>query len=366
MDSIEAKRFGVFPYSTRRERSGCLYTEHFYDALEPFGVMPVTMEVEDRWLAENKERVQGIHLQWLEHLWGDSATPSWRRLKQILGLWRFLRLARKYGLLRIVTAHNHEPHEGSDWVHRLGFKMVARNADLIICHSRCAARLFAEDYRPRGQLMVMYIGNYDGVFPAAVSSQDTFAKLGLNPELPMVCCLGLLRDYKGLDLAFEGVRRLRGKVQLVVGGLPHPGFDVEALRKLAQRTPGSVIVDRELNSQEYSDVAAASEAVLLPYRRITGSAALLAAWSLGRGVVTSDLPFFREMIENHPEAGTLFSTGNPESLAQKLMEYVRIPSERRERAALGRAQDLSWAKCIQPVADFIGKWLYSCHANVAS
>ena len=57
-----------------------------------------------------------------------------------------------------------------------------------------------------------------------------------------------------------------------------------------------------VSDQAYSDIVAAADAVLLPYRKITGSAVLLAAWTLGRGVVASDLPYFREMADGEPES----------------------------------------------------------------
>ena len=130
-------------------------------------------------------------------------------------------------------------------------------------------------------------------------------------RLPVVSCIGRLREYKGLDLACATAEHLAGRVQTVIGGLPHPGFDVRFLREAAASTPGLRLIERTLTDAEVADVTGASDAVLLPYREITGSAALLMALGMGRGVVASDLPYFREILGGEPDAGVVVPSREP-------------------------------------------------------
>ena len=73
-------------------------------------------------------------------------------------------------------------------------------------------------------------------------------------------------------------------------------------------------VPRVLTNAEFSDAVAASDAVLLPYHAVTGSGVLFAAWTLGAGVIASDLPFFREMLESRPLGGRTFRLGDSTAL----------------------------------------------------
>lgn len=94
----------------------------------------------------------------------------------------------------------------------------------------------------------------------------------------------------------------------------------------------------------------ASDVVLLPYHKITGSSAFMTAMTLGRGVVASDLPYFREVLVGHEDAGRLFPAGDAASLAGAIREYLSIPAERRQSAARALARECAWDKVIGPVA----------------
>ena len=65
---------------------------------------------------------------------------------------------------------------------------------------------------------------------------DVMHDLGLDPRLPLVSAIGRLRHNKGLDLACATAEHLAGRVQMVIGGLPHRGFDVRFLRDAAAST----------------------------------------------------------------------------------------------------------------------------------
>ena len=78
---------------------------------------------------------------------------------------------------------------------------------------------------------------------------------------------------------------------------------------------------------------------------------MLAAWTQGRGVVASDLDYFREALPADSDAGTLFQAGSADALAQALRVYLSIPAEQRHRAAMAMAEEAAWDRCILPVAE---------------
>lgn len=365
------------------------YIDLFYRALSPYGVaLYPPPEIDLDWAAEHFQHIDALHFHWPEYIWRDYWEPprtnpvrrflrahvpgAWRVFDSVERLWsieelsplrnqrnkwlrlttflKFVRMARRANVRIIWTLHNLESHEHWQFVDRIGFRRLAALADLIVCHSKHAKETCEKTYRPRCPVVVMPHGNYDGVYPPPRPRDVVLAELGLDPQLPVAACIGALRDYKGFDIACHAIRELHGTVQFLCAGAPHPDFHLERLQRLVAGTSGAVMVARRLTDQEFSDYTSASDIVLLPYRKITGSGALLAALTLGRSVVATDFPFFREVLGRSPHAGKLARACAAEDLAARIEELLAIPEEQRTKAARALAEQYSWPRVIEPVA----------------
>jgi beta-1,4-mannosyltransferase len=312
------------------------------------------LEISQRWLKARAGRVDAVHLHWPERFWrrrfsGRSRiTRAATAADHLVQLTRFVRAARRYGMQTLWTVHNLEPHEGAYRWDRLGYGVLARECDIVICHSKSAARAVRHAYHPRGRIVVMGIGNPAAAYPRPRRRMDVLRELSLDLRRPVVSCFGRLREYKGLDLACAAVERVNGRVQMIVGGPCNAGFDASQLAKNVRKT-GGLLIDRRLSDQEFADLTAASDAILLPYRAITGSSALLAALGLSRGVVTSDLPYFREILADEPDAGVTVPGSDPDVWADAILDYLERPAAARNRAALRVAARYSWDTCVEPL-----------------
>lgn len=352
------------------------YIRLFYGALAPYGIeFAGELVLDRRWFQAKAGGLDAIHIHWPEALWrkrlptflrGLPNVPGYYRLRRmiqpprkllgVMALRRFLRTAAGAGLRIIWTFHNTEHHEGADALDRAGYRALAAASDLVICHSVAAREECLARYRPRDNVVVMRIGNYAGTFPQPRCRRAVLQELKLSSDRPVVCCVGQLRTNKGLELACDAVARLGGEVQLVVGGQPTGAFDVKRLRARVAQLPGAVLLPRRLSNQEFADIVTASDAVLLPYREITGSAALLSALTLGRGVIAADLPYFREMLAGAPQAAALFEPGNAGALADAIRQCLKLPEDTRNAAARRLADSYDWSRVIQPVVEAIGAW----------
>jgi glycosyltransferase involved in cell wall biosynthesis len=361
------------------------YVDLFYDALRPAGVvLYAEPEIDSQWAREHFPRIDAIHFHWPEWLWQNVDLPkvSTRLLhqlrKRVPGLWRldslferiqhnttvaswrtrrvkrlavdqftaFLSEAQRHDVRILWTMHNAESHEGWSRVGRRGFQALANAADVIICHSENARQECLTRYHPTCSVIVMAHGNYEGVYPPPRERSEVLSELRLDPALPVVGCIGLLRNYKGIDVALAAIRQLRKPVQFLCAGMPHSEFDLPGLKRLVDQTPHAVLVARRLTDQEFSDLCSACDAVLLPYRKITGSGALLAALSLGRGVIASDLPYFREVLCGHPDAGTLVPANDPPALAEAIQRYLDVAPAKHESAARHLAASYAWPRVV--------------------
>lgn len=314
------------------------------------------VSIDTRWLSERRDDIDAVHLHWPETIWrsGSSGTPSFvaQRLhtcRQLLQVWRFLRRARRLGITRVWTVHNIEPHEDTTRWDRLGYRLVARQSDVVICHTASAANLVRERYHPHASIVLMPMGPLAAVYPPARPRADVLAGVGLDPSVPVVSCLGRLRGYKGLDVAVAAIACLAGRVQLVIGGPRQIGFDADGLARTAGR--GIVVLPRRLSDQEFADLMSASDAVLLPYRHVTSSAVLLTAFGFGRGVVAADLPAFREVLVHEPDAGMLVEGADPATWAAAIERYLAVPAAARQAAASSLAERFAWSRSVIGVVE---------------
>jgi beta-1,4-mannosyltransferase len=348
-------RISAFPPGVTRQ--GNPYFMLCHAALAKRGIsVSDDLEIDLRWLEARAGSIDAVHLHWPERFWGRGPFGRLSRVRRgvlacerLLLLVRFVRAARRFGMSCLWTVHNMEPHEGAyRWDH-YGYRLLASECDLVICHSHSAARAVRHTYRPRGRVVVMPIGDPAAVQPPARPRTEVLAGLRLDPQRPVVACFGWLRQYKGLDLACAAIERLNGRVQLIIGGPCHAEFDVANILAMIERLPGAVLIDRQLTDQEFADLTAASDVVLLPYRAITGSSALLAALGAGRGVVTSDLPYFHEILADEPDAGATVSDWDAAAWAIAIIQYLERPGEVRRGAALRLAARYSWDRCVEPL-----------------
>jgi len=355
-----AIRISAFPAGVTQE--GNPYFTLSHAALARYDVsVSDNLEIDVQWLKARAPGLDAVHFHWPEQFWRLGRFRGTNRVRRtvtaldrLLQLNQFLRAARRRGIRCIWTVHNLEPHEGAYRWDRYGYRLLGRHCDLVICHSHSAVGVVRRAYRPRGRVIVMPMGNPAPAYPRARSRREVTRELGLDPERPIVACLGRLRNYKGLDLACAAIARLNGRVQLVIGGRRHAGFDVGRLVAAIGRTSAGVVIDRRLTDQEFADLTAASDAALLPYRAITGSGALLAALGLGRGVVTSELPYFQEILTNEPDAGVTVRGWDAADWADGILRYLERPAEVRRRAALRLAGRYSWDRCVEPLVAALG------------
>lgn len=355
------------------------YVDLFYDSLLPHGIELVGPLVFDQqWLEENTDRFDAIHLHWPENLWRNFTNPllEWLRYSDIPGTWRlsqalekrFVNLFNKERLkwfsetIKIVKAHkkkiiwtwhNLEPHDNVSKLDFSGNQVLAENADLIIFHSAWAEVQCRKKHFITANTVIMPHGNYDGVYPSPRDRSQVMGELGLDQKKPVVGFLGAIRAYKGLDVACEALEILGDTVQFLCAGNPHPSFDFDALSNNLAKINGAVVVPRMISDQEFSDYANACEILLLPYKEVTGSGALLAALSLGKGIVASDLPFFREVLEGFPSAGILVKPNDPSALASGICKSLEISADVRTKSARTVADNFSWNKVVKPVVEAI-------------
>jgi glycosyltransferase involved in cell wall biosynthesis len=333
------------------------YFDLFYGALRPYGVRVAYAGRLDETLLRPDRDFDLLHFHWsIELFWRWRRWGSTSEALGLIGWGQFLSRARRAGVRLAWTAHELRPPEGGRWFDQIGYALCARAAELCICHSEhLRSRLIRRFRLDSRKVLATPIGTYFGVFPPPHASALTRAAHGVPPGRRLLVCFGNLRPRKGIEVAMEAARRLGDDYGLIVAGAPASRASQAWFEEIARRVPDYPNLrfhGARLDHQALGDLLHAADAVLLPYREIYGSSALSACLAVGRAVVASDLPYFRETMRAEPLAGVLARPGDAQAMARAVDTFFAAGAERRHDAARRLGERLAWPNVIAPV----GEW----------
>ncbi|PQA87911.1 glycosyltransferase [Hyphococcus luteus] len=277
---------------------------------------------------------------------------EWRATQVIMPAWTFFvgpclgriaSLCRKAGIRVTMVVHNVADHETS------ALKSWLSNSQLK----------HADDFIVHGAALASEVRRFFPGEPVAVSPHPIFDHYPLPVQnWPRRAGLellffGLVRPYKGLDIALEALARAnRRDVKLsVVGEFWEARARYDALIEEGGLRDLVEIVDRYVSDQEAAEYFNRADAVLLPYRSVSGTGVAPLSYRYGRPVIASDLPGLVEVVRND-ETGWVFPVGSSDELATL---FSRITPEdcQAMKEGLGRIRgEMSWdsfvGKLIRP------------------
>ena len=261
-----------------------------------------------------------VHVQYLPML-------KW---KLPADLW-FLRLVRWRGARILLTVHDIVPHDSGER-YKAKFRELYSWVDAIICHSdQVRTRLHEEFGVALEKIWVIPHGPF------------FFDQGGVElPDLPnprnrgkgvQVLWQGILFPYKGVDLLLDAWHLVEAglpSATLVIAGTGSPEI-LDSVRAQVERLGlNQVTLDlRFLSSGELVEAYRSADIVVYPYRAITTSGALATGLALGKAVIASDLPVFRELLTDGENA-LLMPPGDARALADAILSLARDPERRHE------------------------------------
>lgn len=285
-----------------------------------------------------------IHVQYLPML-------KWRLP---LDLW-FLKFCRMRGSKIILTVHDLLPHDTAD-AHKSTFQYLYDFVDGMICHSdHIETRLESEFNVPANKIKVIPHGPFFYDLPKA-GDESTLRNLGIDQDKMMVLWQGIIFPYKGVDLlldAWQKVETQYDNAYLVIAGTGSP----ELLNQIRDQVESLGLKHVQLHfrfitTEELVALYRAAAIVVYPYRAITTSGALATGLALGKTIVASDLPVFRELLTNRQNA-LLVNPYLPAELATALTELMHDENLRKRLARSVQEMnfgDRSWAAIAEKTA----------------
>lgn len=238
-------------------------------------------------------------------------------------------LARMLARKVVITAHDVEAFVSAldtPGLPRLAYGL----AHAVIAHNQVSREALQAriGIRPE-RIHVIPAGNHLNSLPPLPTRREARQRLGLPQEIPLLLFFGQIKDVKGLDLLIEALPTVLAKhpaARLLIAGRPWK-TDFARYQALIERkqVQGACLTHiRYIPDDELPLYYQSCDLVSLPYRRIYQSDVVLMAMSMGKAVLTSDIPGMAELVE-HECTGFLFQSGDSEDLARVIIGALDRP-----------------------------------------
>ena len=228
----------------------------------------------------------------------------------------------------VLTAHDvlpREPRRGQLDAQRRLYERV----DAVVVHSEHGrARLRDELRVDPAKLHVISHGAFSHL--TRVPDERPLPPELAAVEKPVVLLFGLMRPYKGIEVALEAWRGTEEAELWIVG---RPRMDIAPLRAVAP--PGVRWVPRFVADAEMGAYFRRADLVVLPYRQIDQSGVLFTALAFGKPLLLGAVGGFPEVAATG--AAELVPPGDAAALHAAFVRLLADSSARARLAAAARA-----------------------------
>jgi glycosyltransferase involved in cell wall biosynthesis len=271
-----------------------------------------------------------LHIHWLEpFIFNNSMIVT--VLKSVVFLIDIL-IVRLLDIRVVWTVHNLEVHDGK--FAKLEFVIIslfARLCNGIIVHTDSALDEVTRHYGVAADITaVIPHGNYIDSYRNDISRHHARKKLGIPHDGHMFLYFGKIRPYKGLDKlieVFNGIDKTNTK--LVIAGKAPNETMAHDIQENCLASQNIMPVISFIPHDEVQIYMNAADVVVLPYRNIFTSGALLLAMSFGKPIIAPATGSIPDILDSH--GGFLYDPADPSGL-KKAIEY----SLNRDLAEMGK------------------------------
>lgn len=286
-----------------------------------------------------------VHVQYLPML-------KWRIP---LDLW-FLMYCRKRGAKIVLTVHDLLPHDTAE-KHKGTFLKLYSTVDGLICHSDHVKMRLQAEFQVSGE-KIRVIPHGPFFYDLPHTSQEGILSDSLIPSnTSVVLWQGIIFPYKGIDLLLNAWAAVEARVPnalLVIAGTGATEL-LDAIREHVERLRLERIRlhFQFVSAEELVALYRSADIVVYPYRAITTSGALATGLALGKAIVASDLPVFRELLTDGKNA-LMVNPEDSDQFSGALIKLLENPTLRSHLAANTRDMNFgeeSWRSIAKQTVD---------------
>jgi glycosyltransferase involved in cell wall biosynthesis len=271
-----------------------------------------------------------------------------------------MRAAQRGGVAWVLTPHESAMHHDPSGTGGLIGRMLATTDGLIAlseANNLSLAGKIVGAARPIDLVELGHLNDFRGDVPW-MAQKTARERLGLPVEDRIVLFQGEVRPVKGVDdliRAMPDVLRRLPQAYLVVAGRPY-GMDADTIRALVGELGIALRVRldfRFIPDEEVGLYFRAADAVALPYRSASQSAACFSAYAFRRPVVATAVGGLKEQVREG-ETGFLVEPRSVSALSAALIGILEDPARAEamgDRARKWAGESRSWDAIASRTAD---------------
>ena len=238
-----------------------------------------------------------------------------------------LLLAKIFNFKVVATIHDIiELNENKQRIPKY-LKSIILLLDGIIFHSEYAKSIFQKDssFSKVSNVNVIYGCDINFKNSLKTSRAQSLEKLKLSSDNIYILFFGQIKKIKNLSLLIKSMKHVSKNIKdvklIIAGKVWQDNFsDYEKL--IDKLNLKDVIIPRIefVPNNQVQDYFNISEFTILPYRRIYNSGVLIRSFSYKRSVIASNIPLFKELINEN--TGYLFEENDEISLSNTIIKAL--------------------------------------------
>ena len=257
---------------------------------------------------------------------------------------------RKKGIKVLAITDNVIPHEsrlGDRWL----TKYFLKRCDGFITLSKSVLEDISQFTDNQNKIMLPH--PVYNVFGESVSRSVGIEKLNLDVNSKYILFFGLIRGYKGLDLALKAMQDSRIKelgIKLIIAG---EFYDKkEKYSELLEACKESVLLfDHYIPQEEVKYYFAASDCVVQPYKAATQSGITQVAYNFNKPMIVTNVGGLPEIVA-HEKVGYVTEL-NETAIADAIVRfYAENKKAEFEKNVELEKEKFSWENFLNSLADF--------------
>lgn len=239
-------------------------------------------------------------------------------------------LNNRHGRARILLDIHEviDPMEGQILPIRYYSKLIGnllrRGLDGYIVHSHSDIDTLSETYGiDSDRIHVIPMGLYDHYGPA-IDKKKARDELGIS-EKYVILNFGLIRKYKGVNLLIDAFNDLPAKFVentrlMIVGEIWDNDLKIPEMVRKSKYCKNITLVDRYISDAEVKTYFSASDTLVLPYTRSSGSGISLIGMAFAKPIIVSKIGALAENLAEYK--GTYFVPPNSSSAIKEAVINV--------------------------------------------
>jgi glycosyltransferase involved in cell wall biosynthesis len=291
-----------------------------------------------KWLLQNKNQPQILHLHWLSGLY-------MRRYLTLIRLTNFLGkifTAQLLGYKIVWTVHNILPHKlPFPPMHKFVRRFMMQRADAVITHCEYGYNKIIDMFPRKKSTYVIPIGSYSGIYPITLTKSKARLHLGIDKNQFVYLFLGNITRYKGIDHFVDIFQSNASSDDIaIIAGRNRDNNLVKNIKSMAAQDPRIRIHAGYIPDEQIQLFLLASDVMVLPFKDILTSSSVITGMSYQLPIIAPALGCLPELIT--PNAGILYDSIDPDGLKNAIFKIKELDTTKMGNEAKTIADSLKW------------------------